>query len=158
MLTPNLVGNVIRKRFEADLHEFMKVIHCGKIEASNKLLNRLMNSGPIYIKKSGGKLLDADNLVFKIESELKTTSTDIVKINNINNINNIINSYSTCDDLKHIVDMIKEFTAYEKLIIHSLSHSTTAMPLFNQKEVKACVALLAKLESAIQNLNGGFTL
>lgn len=42
-LQPDTVGNIIRKRFEADLNEFCKIIHAGKIELPKSIIDNLHN-------------------------------------------------------------------------------------------------------------------
>lgn len=47
-LQPDTVGNIIRKRFEADLNEFCKIIHAGKIELPKSIIDNLHNNKPQY--------------------------------------------------------------------------------------------------------------
>ena len=54
-------------------------------------------------------------------------------------------------DLQKIIAFVKEFHFYEKMMIHSLSHGSAAMPNFNQKEVEGAMTLLEIIEHEIKS-------
>ena len=74
--------------------------------------------------------------------------TDAVKVQRITDE---IEKYATNADLQKIVAFVKEFHFYEKMMIHSLSHGSAAMPNFNQKEVTAAMTLLEIIENEIKS-------
>jgi len=155
LLQPNTVGNIIRKRFEADLNEFCKIIHAGKIELPKSIINNLHNNKPQYFLKNGKKILDANNLVKEIYDIAQSGDSDI---NKINSINKKINNYTNNQDLSSVLSVIEEFLELERHFLHGLSHSSTAgMPEFQQKEMEASVLLLKKFEQCLKGLKGGLT-
>lgn len=152
-LVPSTVGNIIRKRFEADLNEFCKIIHAGKIELSNSIIKSLYNNKPQYFLKVGDKISDANNLVEEICDIVQLKDSDK---NKISHIKNRINDYTSNEDFCSLLSVIKEFTEIERHFIHGLSHSSTAgMPEFQQKEMKASILLLKKFEQGLKGLKGG---
>ncbi|ATA86191.1 hypothetical protein CGC50_02890 [Capnocytophaga gingivalis] len=152
-LGPSTVGNIIRKRFEADLNEFCKIIHVGKIELSNSIIKNLYNNKPQYFLKVGDKISDANNLVQEIYDIVQLKKSDK---NKISDIKNRINDYTNNEDFCSLLSVIKEFTEIERHFIHGLSHSSTAgMPEFQQKEMKASILLLKKFEQGLKGLKGG---
>lgn len=152
-LNPDTVGNIIRKRFEADLNEFCKIIHAGKIELPKSIIDNLYNNKPQYFLKNTSKILDANNLVKEIYDIAQSTDSDI---NKISSIMDRINDYTNSEDFRSVLSVIKEFTEIERHFIHSLSHSSTArMPSFQQKEMKASILLLEKFEQGLKGLKGG---
>lgn len=154
-LQPDTVGNIIRKRFEADLNEFCKIIHAGKIELPKSIIDNLHNNKPQYFLKNGKKILDANNLVKEIYDIAQSTNSDTDKINSINSK---INNYTSNQDLGSVLSVIEEFTELERHFLHGLSHSSTAgMPEFQQKEMEASVLLLKKFEQCLRGLKGGLT-
>lgn len=152
-LNPDTVGNIIRKRFEADLNEFCKIIHAGKIELPKSIIDNLYNNKPQYFLKNTSKILDANNLVKEIYDIAQSTDSDI---NKISSIMDRINDYTNSEDFRSVLSVIKEFTEIERHFIHGLSHSSTArMPSFQQKEMKASILLLEKFEQGLKGLKGG---
>ena len=155
LLQPNTVGNIIRKRFEADLNEFCKIIHAGKIELPKSIIDNLHNNKPQYFLKKRGKILDANNLVKEIYSIVQSGDIDT---NKISSIKCKINNYTSNQDLSSVLSVIEEFTELERHFLHSLSHSSTAgMPEFQQKEMEASILLLKKFEQCLKGLKGGLT-
>lgn len=155
LLQPNTVGNIIRKRFEADLNEFCKIIHAGKVELPKSIIDNLHNNKPQYFLKNGKKILDANNLVKEIYDIVQSTNSDTDKINSINSK---INNYTSNQDLGSVLSVIEEFTELERHFLHGLSHSSTAgMPEFQQKEMEAGMLLLKKFEQCLRGLKGGLT-
>jgi len=148
MLQPNTVGTEIRKRFEAGIYELAKIIQIGEVHEATKLVARLVQPEPIYVYKHGGKLRDANDLVKAIKGIADGADTDAVKVQRITDE---IEKYATNADLQKIVAFVKEFHFYEKMMIHSLSHGSAAMPNFNQKEVTAAMTLLEIIENEIKS-------
>jgi len=154
-LQPDTVGNIIRKRFEADLNEFCKIIHAGKTELPTSIIDNLHNNKPQYFLKDGKKILDANNLVKEIYDIVQSINSDT---NKINSIKCKINNYTSNQDLRSVLSIIEEFTELERHFLHGLSHSSTAgMPEFQQKEMEASVLLLKKFEQCLRGLKGGLT-
>lgn len=52
-----------------------------------------------------------------------------------------------------MIDIIKEMHFYEKIMIHQLSHGSSPMPVFSQKEVEDAINLIMALESLIKQFH-----
>lgn len=152
-LLPNQIGNEIRKRFEAVIFELAKAIQIGTAQEPRLYIQRLIEEQkPLYFKKSGGKLHTADDLVKEVDSILAGIETNATKISNAKTA---ISKYQTDTDMQKIIPVIKEFKYYQKLVIHQLSHGTTSMPSFNQKEVESSMVLLERLEECVKSIKDG---
>jgi hypothetical protein len=147
ILMPNTVGTEIRKRFEAGIYELAKIIQIGEVHMATDLVARLIKPEPIYVYKHGGKLYRANDLVKAIKDIADGPDSDADKVLKITSE---IQKYTTDPDLQKIVSFVKEFHFYEKTLIHSLSHGSTPMPNFNQKEVESAMTLLETIENAIK--------
>lgn len=147
-LQPNTVGNEIRKRFEAGMYELAKIIQIGEVHRATDLVARLIKPEPLYIWKNKGKLNSANDLVKAIKDIADGTDTPADKVQKITDE---IQKYSTNSDLLKIISIVKEFHFYEKMMIHSLSHGSTPMPHFNQKEVEGAMNLLESVEHEIKS-------
>lgn len=147
ILMPNTVGTEIRKRFEAGIYELAKIIQIGEVHMATDLVARLIKPEPIYVYKHGGKLYRANDLVKAIKDIADGPDSDADKVLKITSE---IQKYTTDPDLQNIISFVKEFHFYEKTLIHSLSHGSTPMPNFNQKEVESAMTLLETIENAIK--------
>lgn len=147
-LQPNTVGNEIRKRFEAVIYELAKIIQIGEVHMATNLVARLVKPEPLYVRKHNGKMYDANDLVTEIKLIADGADTPAVKVQKITDE---IAKYSTNADFLKIIDIVREFHFYEKMLIHSLSHGSAPMPNFNQKEVESAMNLLEILEKEINS-------
>lgn len=156
-LSPNVVGNVIRQRFEADLHEFCKILNAGKLELPESIINSIVNVNiPYYVCKEGGKIKVCKDLIKFIADKVATTDSDSSKVSAIQSE---IAKYENNADMQKLVLVIKEFTDLERQYLHSLSHTTTtSLPPFNQKETYACLHMLEDFERCITGLKSGLVL
>lgn len=148
MLTSGMVGNVLRKRFEAIVYELAKAIQVGEVHQATSLVGRMLDSQrPLYVRRHKGNYLGGDDLVNDIQTIIAGTDSSTDKLKKISDE---INKYATDTDLQKILPIIKEMHFYEKIMIHQLSHGATAMPNFNQKEVENSLKMLVSLESLVK--------
>ena len=156
-LTLDNVGTMIRRRFEALLLEVCKILSIGANEEASTLINRLLNGQKsIYLRKTGSKIYNADDLVHKIYC--LASMSDSSAENVLCEILKEIASFHTERSLGKLIPIIRQFREYEKLVIHELSHGYSGMPPFNQREVEASLVLLEKMEQCVKSLrtrNGG---
>lgn len=148
ILLPNGVGNEIRKRFEAVVLELCKIVQIEAMQESGDLIKRLVDERPIYVRRKDKRILTANDLVKTLSDILDSALADAEKVRQAKDE---IEKYRSNADLQKIVPMVKELKTFQKLMMHQLSHGTTAgMPSFNQKEVEASLWLLEKLEKALE--------
>lgn len=157
MLPLYAVGNVIRQRFEADLHEFCKIVHAGKIELPNTIITSILETTkPWYIYKDGTKLKDCNSLMKYVNDTISSALSDVDKLSNIQAE---IAKYNSNMDLQKLLIVLQEFSDIERQYLHSLSHtSTSSLPAFNQKETYACLDMLDTFEKSLKSLKNGLIL
>lgn len=157
MLPLNAIGNVIRQRFEANLHEFCKILHAGKIELPNTIITSILDTTkPWYIYKEGTKLKDCNSLMKYVNDTLLSALSDGDKLLNIQTE---ITKYNSNADLQKLLIVLQEFSNIERQYLHSLSHtSTSSLPAFNQKETYACLDMLDAFEKSLNGLKNGLVL
>lgn len=157
MLPLNAIGNIIRQRFEANLHEFCKIIHAGKIELPNTIITSILETTkPWYIYKDGNQLKDCNSLMKYVNDTLMSVLSDGDKLSNIQAE---IVKYNSNTDLQKLLIVLQEFSDIERQYLHSLSHtSTSSLPAFNQKETYACLDMLDAFEKSLKGLKNGLVL
>lgn len=151
LLQPNTVGNEIRKRFEAIVLELSKFLQIEASATALSLTKRLVeNNKPIYVYKANKKIYRGDDLVSDILSILNNSDSNEDKVQKVQAE---IAKYQTNPNMQKIIPMIKEMKTYQKVMIHQLSHGSSAnLPNFNQKEVEGSMLLLEQLENEIKLL------
>ena len=150
LLAPGMVGNEIRKRFEAVVSELLNLLRIGASEQVSVLTGRLVQENkPIYLCKEDGKLLLSEDLVTSLRGILESADADGEKVRQSNAL---IAKYSSNPEMQKIIPIIKEIKTYQKLVIHQLSHGHASMPNFNQKEVESTMVLLEQLEKDVDLL------
>ena len=151
MLQPNTVGNELRKRFEADIYELAKLLQVGEVHQATCIVGRLIDPAkPVYVSRNNNKCLMAEDLVKSISGIASGTDLDSDKVQKIKDE---IDMYATDADLTKMIDIIKEMHFYEKIMIHQLSHGSSPMPVFSQKEVEDAIKLIVTLENLIKQFH-----
>lgn len=151
MLQPNNVGVELRKRFEADIYELAKLIQQGEVHQATLLVGRLVDgTKPIYVNRDDDKRLLAEDLVKAILGIANSADSDSDKVQKIKDE---IAKYASDADLTKMIDIIKEMHFYEKIMIHQLSHGSSPMPVFSQKEVEDAIKLIVTLENLIKQFH-----
>lgn len=154
-LSPAQTGVEIRKRFEADVNEVAKMFQLDATSRAMDVIGDIISGqNKFYYCKQNGKIRDANNLVESIETLVSSASSDSDKVSNIQSE---LSKYHSDEDVKNLVDFIKEFHFYERLFIHSLAHGTAPMPTFIQKEVYAATHLLERMENLIKGIKDTVT-
>lgn len=125
-----MLGNDIRKKFERLLFEFSKLLSIGAVEESKNILAGLI--------KYNKPVLDVGKLLAAIDAD----DIDVSKIQALK-----------VDDFKLVKDIIIELKAYQKVMMHPLSHSTDyGEPSYTVKEIESGIKLVKLLESNLKHL------
>lgn len=142
-------GNKIRRRFEAVVHEYAKLIQIDQFEEANKTLTRLIDQNkPVFVKKkSANEYLWSNDLLDEIIAILAEHVTDVQKLEEIQTH---IDDYQKFSEVQKIVPLLKEMKMFQKVVLHQLSHSTGARATFTDKEIRYSLQLLGKFEALVK--------
>lgn len=141
----NVVGNLIRQRFEVLLYDLSKLFSIGAVEDSNAILNRIEGRKNLYF--NDGK--DANDLVDEISRILINSN----HINLAKRIRSKINQYKR-NDYRDFLDVIKKLTMFRKVTLHPMSHGSLGRSVVTKKEVELSLFLLSKFETYCEKLKG----
>lgn len=142
----SVAGNQIRKRFEAVMYEYAKLIQMDQFEDANILLARLIDKHkPVFLKqKHKNEMLWSNDLLDEIITVLYSAKSATKKISEIEtHIEDYKQKYS---DVKKMVDILKEMKMFQKAVMHQLSHGTVVRPTFTQTEITHSLELLKRFE------------
>jgi len=140
-------GNQIRRRFEAVMYEFAKLILVDCFEDSGNLLARMIDKNkPIYVHKQGNTVYSSRDLVDAILSIATGGDADHDKLTNITAE---IEKYKEDVEIEKVKDVLRELKMFQKVVMHQLSHSTGAMATFTDKEIRHSIELLKYFENQV---------
>lgn len=141
-------GNQIRRRFEAVMYEFAKLILVDGFEDSGNLLARLIDKNkPIYVHKQGNTVYTSRDLVDTIINTIAGGNADHDKMVIIEAE---IEKYKKDTEIEKVKNILRELKMFQKVIMHQLSHSTGAMATFTDKEIKQSIELLKYFENQVE--------
>ena len=141
-------GNRIRRRFEAVMYEYAKLVQIDQFEEANQTLSRLINKHkPVFVKKvSKSEVFGPNDLLDEIITILSEAKPDADKLTAINAH---IADYQQ-DQLQPVVQLLKEMKMFQKVVLHQLSHDTGARSTFTDKEIRHSITLLRKFELLVK--------
>ena len=141
-------GNQIRRRFEAVMYEFAKLILVDCFEDSGNLLARMIDKNkPIYVHKQGNTVYTSRDLVDAIISTVVSGDSDHDKLASITTE---IEKYKKDTEIEKVKNILRELKMFQKVVMHQLSHSTGAMATFTDKEIKQSIELLKYFENQVE--------
>ena len=141
-------GNQIRRRFEAVMYEFAKLILVDTFEDSGNLLARMIDKNkPIYVHKHGNTVYTSRDLVDAIIAIVAGGDTDHDKLTNITVE---IEKYRKDVEIEKVKNILRELKMFQKVVLHQLSHSTGAMATFTDKEIRQSIELLRYFENQVE--------
>lgn len=141
------IGNRIRKRFETLLYEFASLIQFGDFQEASHILECLMGKKDkyIYLTSNQGKIKNIYDMLSEIENKINSSNNHNIK----DNIKHIIAEYKKNDELRPLVDIMRDLKIYQKIVLHQLSHAQNGLTTFSLKEIKASILLLKKMEIVV---------
>ena len=147
-------GNLIRRRFEAVMYEYAKLVQIDAFEESGIVLSRLIDKGKnIYIyRKNKNEIYDSNDLLDVIRQIIAGGNSDNQKIADITNE---ISKYINTTTMPEIKKTLKTLKMFQKVVMHQLSHGTEAMQTFSAKEIEESLALLSKFEILVKKFKDG---
>lgn len=143
------VGNLIRRRFEAVMYEFAKLILVDCFEDSGNLLARMIDKNkPIYIHKQGDTVYTSRDLVDAIINTVAGSDADHDKLTTITTE---IEKYKKDVEIEKVKNILRELKMFQKVVFHQLSHSTGTMATFTDKEIRYSLELLRYFENQVKS-------
>ncbi|MEE3384346.1 MAG: AAA family ATPase [Prevotella sp.] len=143
------VGNQIRRRFEAVMYEFAKLILVDCFEDSGNLLARMIDKNkPIYIHKQGDTVYTSRDLVDAITNTVAGSDADHDKLTTITTE---IEKYKKDVEIEKVKNILRELKMFQKVVFHQLSHSTGTMATFTDKEIRHSLELLNYFENQVKS-------
>lgn len=145
---PESMGNDIRKRFETLIVELARLRNIdSQVEPLTNVIEKLTNGKCIYMKRDGDKVSDANDMLTEVIALIKKVPTiDGLK----DKVGELIKAYTISnEEFQPLIDVLKDLTIYQKLVMHQLSHGTHQKATFSMKEQQLSFKLLEQLEKYV---------
>lgn len=140
------IGNRLRKHFERLLYELAKIIQVGPFNESGALIASIVNKKNIYLNiPKAGRVQDGYEMMEEISRKYKRWKICTWK----SELEKILNKYNVTNDFGHLKSIIDEVVMYQKVALHQSSHGHMGINTIGDKEIRATIYLLEKMESAI---------
>lgn len=146
---PISLGNDIRRRFEVLVYELSRLNNVGELQEVGNLLDRLCQKDcPVYLSLDGERCKNVYNLVDEIYSNV-TNGNDY---NLAKRLKEKIDSYRNHSFIGKIQDWLIDTRLMQKVALHQASHGHAGIPPVENIEIDYSIALLEKLEAAINTV------
>jgi hypothetical protein len=144
------IGNEVRQYFEVLLHQFALVLMAGAKEETSKLLYEVIKKSDkriFHIDENG--ITDLRKLFDDIEKIMKNVPADQqwVKVKSV--IEKFKSPVQSADKLS---ENLQAMGIYQKVALHQASHGHEGLPDLSEKEIKASIHVLRKLEETIKKM------
>lgn len=136
------IGNKIRRKFEETVFRFTELLMVGAKEETAKLLGSLEYEY-FYFSGSGQGI---DSLIHEIEGILINAPEQLIP----EKVKAVIGKYKTKNDFLRVI--LSDFTLYQKVSLHPMSHTGPGMINYSLKELQYSVNLLEQMEKKIARL------
>lgn len=140
------IGNRLRKHFERLLYELAKIIQVGPFNESKALIDSIVNKNNIYLNiPKTGRAQDGYEMMEEISRKYKRWKICTWK----SELEKILNKYNETNNFGHLKSVIDEVVMYQKVALHQSSHGHMGINTIGDKEIRATIFLLEKMENAI---------
>lgn len=142
------IGNRLRKHFERLLYELAKIIQVGPFNESGALIDSIVNKKYIYLNiPKSGRAQDGYEMMEEIRKKYKYWKVCTWK----SELEKILNKYNSTNNFEHLKSVIDEVVMYQKVALHQSSHGHIGIDTIGDKEIRATIYLLEKMERAIDS-------
>lgn len=144
------IGNNVRQYFEVLLHQFSLMLMAGAKEETSKLLYEVAkksDSRVFHVDENG--ICDLSKLFAEIEQLMKDVPDDQQWTKVKAAIKRFKNSANLADKLS---ENLQAMSVYQKVVLHQSSHGHEGLPDMTEKEIKASIRVLRKLEDTIKKM------
>ena len=144
------IGNEVRQYFEILLHQLTMLLMAGAKEETTLIIKEISQKSDsrfFHIDNQG--ISDLRTLFKEINSIMRYAPEDkqwekVKKA--INNFNNIT------DSADKLSENIQAMYIYQKVVIHQSSHGHEGLPNLSEKEIKASIEVMRKIEDTIKKM------
>lgn len=147
--TPN-IGNNIRQYFEVQLHQLAMLLMAGAKEETTSIIKEISpksDSRIFHIDNHG--ISDLRTLFKHINSIMQNAPKD----KQWENVKKIINNFNdTKDSADKLSENIQAMSIYQKVVLHQSSHGHEGLPNLSEKEIKASIEVMRKIEETIKKM------
>ena len=144
------IGNDVRRYFEVLLHQFSLMLMAGAKEETSKLLYEVAkksDSRIFHVDENG--IRDLGELFAEIERLMKDVPADQQWTKVKAAIEKFRNPANSVDKLS---ENLRAMSIYQKVVLHQASHGHEGLPDLTEKEIKASLHVLRKLEDTIKKM------
>ncbi|MBR6936199.1 MAG: hypothetical protein IKH63_01280 [Prevotella sp.] len=144
------IGNEVRQYFEILLHQLTMLLMAGAKEETTLIIKEISQKSDsrfFHIDNQG--ISDLRTLFKEINSIMRYAPEDkqwekVKKA--INNFNNIT------DSADKLSENIQAMSIYQKVVLHQSSHGHEGLPNLSEKEIKASIEVMRKIEDTIKKM------
>ena len=144
------IGNDVRRYFEVLLHQFSLMLMAGAKEETSKLLYEVAKKSDnriFHVDENG--IRDLGKLFAEIEQLMKDVPADQQWTKVKAAIEKFRNPANSADKLS---ENLRAMSIYQKVVLHQASHGHEGLPDLTEKEIKASLHVLRKLEDTIKKM------
>lgn len=140
------LGNRMRQHFEYLLFELTKILQVGAFNESGKLIDDLSRNKRLYIHvPDSGKPKDIYDMVDEVKKVAKYTRYDKAR----RELRMILDKYNDSNEYNNLIKIVDDMKLYQKIALHQTSHGHLGANTVYDKEIRATLDLLDKLEKAV---------
>lgn len=144
------IGNKIRQYFEVLLHQYSLMLMAGAKEELSALLVDIQK------KCENRSFCISNNKIENLQDLFKSINHVLQNIppeNQLENIKKLIDKFNdTTDGADKLSENLQAMTIYQKVALHQSSHGHAGLPNLTEKEIKASLHVLRKLENTIRKM------
>lgn len=144
------IGNEVRQYFEVLLHQFALMLMAGAKEETSKLLYEVT-------QKSDSRIFHVDengvNDLRKLFAEIEKLMKDVPADQQWTKVKSAIEKFKTpANSADKLSENLQAMSIYQKVALHQSSHGHEGLPDLTEKEIKASIHVLRKLEETIKKM------
>lgn len=144
------IGNEVRQYFEVLLHQFSMMLMAGAKEETSKLLYEVtMKSDKRIFHVDEHGISDLRSLFAEIDKLMEDVPAELQWAK----IKAAIEKFKTpANSADKLSENLQAMSIYQKVALHQASHGHEGLPDLTEKEIKASIHVLRKLEETIKNM------
>ena len=145
-----VIGNEVRQYFEVLLHQLSMLLMAGAKEKTTTIIKEISNkceSRFFHVNDQG--FSDLSDLFSHINDIMRKAPEDKQWEKVKKAINDFNNTTNSADKLSENIQAMK---IYQKVALHQSSHGHAGLPDLSEKEIKASIEVMRKIEETIKKM------
>lgn len=144
----DMFGNKIRKQFESMIYLYFQGLQLGTREEVKDIIECVMSpKHKLYYKiTANGKICDVYCLIEELVKIIQSNKNNLK-----DELLNKLSEYDVCEECEQVSEIVGGLKIYQKLIMHPLSHASSGLCNFTQKEIVIILGLLDKLSTILRS-------